>query len=191
MLLTLALLLCLLSGTGICADAPVVVCSLQHLSVDGECRDVEMYNIDGSNYLMLRDLACLLNGTPAQFSVDWDEPSQTVRIVTGAPYAPNGSELRIGEDRSDTALRGTHALVINGAAFDGLAAFNLADNNFFRIRDLGEALGFGVDEFLSEPGAFSLVEWPERIKGLLPDTTIRVELTHRSENEREIRIILP
>ena len=63
--------------------------------------------------------------------------------------------------------------------------------DLYRIADERAALGFGVDEFLSEPGAFSLVEWPERIKGLLPDTTIRVELGHRSENEREIRIILP
>ena len=63
--------------------------------------------------------------------------------------------------------------------------------DLYRIADERAALGFGVDEFLSEPGSFSLVEWPERIKGLLPDTTIRVELTHRSENEREIRIILP
>ena len=63
--------------------------------------------------------------------------------------------------------------------------------DLYRIADERAALGFGVDEFLSEPGAFSLVEWPERIKGLLPDTAIRVELGHRSENEREIRIILP
>lgn len=63
--------------------------------------------------------------------------------------------------------------------------------DLYRIADERAALGFGVDEFLSEPGSFSLVEWPERIKGLLPDTTISVELTHRSENEREIRIILP
>ena len=63
--------------------------------------------------------------------------------------------------------------------------------DLYRIADERAALGFGVDEFLSEPGSFSLVEWPERIKGLLPDTTICVELTHRSENEREIRIILP
>lgn len=61
--------------------------------------------------------------------------------------------------------------------------------DLYRIADERAALGFGVDEFLSEPGAFSLVEWPERIRGLLPDTALRVELRHRSEHEREIRII--
>lgn len=60
--------------------------------------------------------------------------------------------------------------------------------DLYRITDERAALGFGVDEFLNEPGAISLVEWPERIRGLLPDTAIRVELFHRSETEREIRI---
>ena len=32
---------------------------------------------------------------------------------------------------------------------------------------------------------------PERIRGLLPDTAIRVELCHRTETEREIRITRP
>ena len=60
--------------------------------------------------------------------------------------------------------------------------------DLYRIGDEHAALGFGVDEFLNEPGAISLVEWPERIRGLLPDTAVRVELRHRSESEREIKI---
>ena len=61
--------------------------------------------------------------------------------------------------------------------------------DLYRISDEHAALGFGVDEFLSEPGAIALVEWPERIAGLLPDDAIRVELAHRSETEREIRVV--
>ena len=60
--------------------------------------------------------------------------------------------------------------------------------DLYRIGDEHAALGFGVDEFLNEPGAISLVEWPERIRGLLPETAVRVELRHRSESEREIKI---
>ena len=63
--------------------------------------------------------------------------------------------------------------------------------DLYRISDEYAALGFGVDEFLSEDGAIALVEWPERIAGLLPDNAIRVELSHRSESEREIRVIRP
>ena len=62
--------------------------------------------------------------------------------------------------------------------------------DLYRINDERAALGFGVDEFLNEPGAISLVEWPERIRGLLPDTAIRVELRHISEKQREIKVSL-
>ena len=60
--------------------------------------------------------------------------------------------------------------------------------DLYRISDEHAALGFGVDEFLSDGDALALVEWPERIAGLLPDDAVRVELKHLSENEREIRI---
>ena len=63
--------------------------------------------------------------------------------------------------------------------------------DLYRISDEHAALGFGVDEFLSEVGAISLVEWPERIRGLLPDTAIRVELIHRAEDRREIHVTRP
>ena len=63
--------------------------------------------------------------------------------------------------------------------------------DLYRIGDEHAALGFGVDEFLNEPGAISLVEWPERIRGLLPDAAIRVELRHRTETEREISMTPP
>ena len=63
--------------------------------------------------------------------------------------------------------------------------------DLYRIGDEHAALGFGVDEFLNEPGAISLVEWPERIAGLLPDDAVRVELKHRSPEERENRIVRP
>lgn len=63
--------------------------------------------------------------------------------------------------------------------------------DLYRIGDEHAALGFGVDEFLSDPDAISLVEWPERIAGLLPDTAVRIELVHRAENERGIKVIRP
>ena len=75
--------------------------------------------------------------------------------------------------------------------------YSLADGNrlyhmdLYRIGDEHAALGFGVDEFLDDPGAISLVEWPERISGLLPDDAVRVELKHLSAEAREIRIVRP
>jgi hypothetical protein len=127
------------------STGPSVVLSPQNLTVNGVRKNVEKYNIDGYNYFKLRDIAYLLNGTPAQFSVEWDAEANAARIVSGQPYAANGSELVIGADRSATAVRSPQTIVINGEVRSDLAAFNLAGNNFFKLRDLGEALGFQVD----------------------------------------------
>lgn len=63
--------------------------------------------------------------------------------------------------------------------------------DLYRISDSRAALDFGVDEFLSDPNALALVEWPERIAELLPEDAIRVELTHLSSGERGIRVVRP
>jgi hypothetical protein len=119
--------------------------SAQSLTVDGVYRDVEKYNIDGSNYFMLRDLALLLNGTGSSFAVGWDAATQTVSITTGAPYEPNGSELTVGADLSHTAALSRQTIMIDGAVRSDLTVFNIGGHNFFRLRELGEALGFSVD----------------------------------------------
>ncbi len=127
------------------STGPSVVLSPQNLTVNGVRKNVEKYNIDGYNYFKLRDIAYLLNGTLAQFSVEWDAEANAARVVSGQPYAANGSELVIGADRSATAVRSPQTIVIDGEVRSHLAAFNLAGNNFFKLRDLGEALGFQVD----------------------------------------------
>ncbi len=124
---------------------PVVVRSPQNLSVDGAKKDVEKYNIDGSNYFKLRDIAYLLNGTGSRFSVGWDAETGTVSIVTGEAYEPNGSEMIVGSDKSATAVPSAQTIRINGVVRTDLSVFNLDGNNFFKLRDLGEALGFDVD----------------------------------------------
>ena len=53
--------------------------------------------------------------------------------------------------------------------------------DLYRIADAGSALGFGVDEFIDDPKAFKLIEWPEKC--------INVQITHKGDEEREIRVI--
>jgi tRNA threonylcarbamoyladenosine biosynthesis protein TsaE len=42
--------------------------------------------------------------------------------------------------------------------------------DFYRINDQDEALDIGIDEFF-DSGHLCLIEWPERIKNLLPAQT--------------------
>jgi hypothetical protein len=140
-------------------DGPVTVQpTAQALTVDGQAvTGVEVYAIipanavNGNNYFKLRDVAALLNGTDAQFSVDYDSATNTIVIVTGQPYTSDGSELSGGSAVSVTAQRTSQALTINGETVNDLSIYaithdgSINGNNYFKLRDLGEKLGFGVD----------------------------------------------
>ena len=94
---------------------------------------------------MRRDLGYMLNGTGSQFAVGWDGATGTVTVTAGKPYEPNGSELAVGADLSDQAVRSAQTIVINGVVRGDLAVYNIGGHNFFKLRDLGDALGFDVD----------------------------------------------
>ncbi|MCR5262909.1 MAG: copper amine oxidase N-terminal domain-containing protein, partial [Clostridiales bacterium] len=116
----------------------------QRLTVDGVEKNAEIYNINDKNYFKLRDIAAMLNGTGSQFSVEYDAEAQMISITTGAAYEPTGGELVVGEDKSDSCVVSGQKVMIDGETAE-LTAYNLGGNNFFGLRDLGEALGFDVD----------------------------------------------
>ncbi|MBQ7624761.1 MAG: hypothetical protein IJS65_05770 [Clostridia bacterium] len=125
-------------------DTPIIVPTSQNLTINGESRYAEIYNINGNNFFKLRDMAALLDGTGSQFSVDYDAPTKTITVKTGSRYSFTGDELLYGGDMSRTAVKSPQSLVINGKKV-ALSAFNIGGNNFFKLRELGEALNFDVD----------------------------------------------
>ncbi|MCI6866212.1 MAG: S41 family peptidase [Oscillibacter sp.] len=128
-----------------CASAADVTPSPQKLSVDGTDADCDKYNIDGSNYFKLRDLAYLLSKSDSRFSVAFDAESNAVTVVPGGDYVPVGGELERGKDLSKTAVASKQSVLINGEAVEGISVYNIGGNNYFKLRDLGDALGFTVD----------------------------------------------
>lgn len=141
LLLLLALALSL--ATAAFAGAETAQLSSQKLCFNGADRsDVEKYNIDGSNFFKLRDLAALLDGTVARFDVGYDSASQTVSITTGADYTFVGGELEFSGDHSATAAVSAQTVTVDGKAAAGLTVYNIGGSNFFRLRELGELLGF-------------------------------------------------
>jgi hypothetical protein len=129
---------------GSVAPPYTVVLSSQSLKVNGINKALEIYNINGSNYFKLRDVAFLLNGTGSQFSVAFDADKGAISCVKGEAYAPVGGEVQLGSDKSATAVPSSQSLYIDGALVS-LDPFNIGGNNFFKLRDLGAALNFNVD----------------------------------------------
>ena len=98
-----------------------------------------------TNYVRLRDVAYALNGTAAQFSVDWDG---SVQIVPHSAYIPNGSEMSAPFTGDRTYTKTSAATKVNGQSVP-LSAFCLTDEHFgsytyYKLRDLGQVLGFDV-----------------------------------------------
>lgn len=98
-------------------------------------------NGGGANYVMLRDVAFLLNGTKAQFDVGWTAKDGII-LTTNAPYASMEKVYKDYDPKPYTPNAST--ITIDGKPVE-LTAYTIEGNNYFKLRDLGAALGFGVD----------------------------------------------
>ena len=116
----------------------------QKLVVNGKEKKTECYNIDGSNYFKLRDIAALLNGTSAQFDITFNEVNNVIMVTSRKSYDhPNGTELKTGVDNSASAVKSSQSLWINNQSVS-MSAYNIGGSNFFKLRDMAKELFFTV-----------------------------------------------
>ena len=59
--------------------------------------------------------------------------------------------------------------------------------DLYRLQDSHDALSFGIENYIQDPAAVTLIEWAERIPDLLNDKSRHVYLEHIPEGRR-IRI---
>jgi hypothetical protein len=104
----------------------------------------DAYNINGNNYFKLRDLANTLNGTEKQFEVGWDSAANAISLTSGRAYTAVGGEMEGKGAGSQTATPTASKITLDGAAVN-FTAYNIGGNNYFKLRDIGEAFNFGVD----------------------------------------------
>lgn len=99
------------------------------------------------NFVKLRDVAYVLNGTAAQFNVDWR--NNAIRLEPKSPYTtPNGAEMTVPSVISAPAQTSVTPVLTDGYTAP-LEAFLLTDandggHNYFKLRDIGKVAGFDV-----------------------------------------------
>ncbi|HOK36430.1 MAG TPA: tRNA (adenosine(37)-N6)-threonylcarbamoyltransferase complex ATPase subunit type 1 TsaE [Paludibacteraceae bacterium] len=60
----------------------------------------------------------------------------------------------------------------------------------YRINKIQEALDIGAEDYFYS-GKLCFIEWPENIEQILPDSTIKVYIEEKENQEREVKIIKP
>ena len=59
--------------------------------------------------------------------------------------------------------------------------------DFYRLEKQEEALDIGLEEYLYS-GNLCMLEWPEKIEGLLPQQFLRIDLAERADRSRTIKL---
>ncbi|MCL4538892.1 MAG: tRNA (adenosine(37)-N6)-threonylcarbamoyltransferase complex ATPase subunit type 1 TsaE [Bacteroidetes bacterium] len=59
--------------------------------------------------------------------------------------------------------------------------------DLYRMKDLDEIFGIGFDEYL-DAGGICLVEWAEKLDGIIPDSRYEVKMSIVDDSTREIAI---
>ena len=122
----------------------------QSVEVGGKPVEFSMYTLYdengyATNYVKLRDVAWALQFTSKRFNVSYD--GSTV-VTTGAQYVLVGNEMSlleaVGSVKTYTAV-----LTVDGVGVQKEALLitppGSSDGNFYyKLRDLGDAIGFGV-----------------------------------------------
>jgi len=81
---------------------------------------------------------------------------------------------------ADTVTSPTFALVNQYYTADNQPVYHF---DFYRINSLAEAFDMGYEEYFYS-GDLCLVEWPEKIEGLLPDDVMVVRIEPLDETSR-------
>ncbi len=146
------------------SNLPTAYVADQHVDVDGElvffrCFALKDANGNLTNYIRVRDLAYILNGTPAQFEVGYQD---IVNLTPGQAYTPTGTEMRSPNGGDQPYTKPQNQTNVGGTLVD-LDAILLTDvvggYTYYQLRDLGQALDFNVG-WSADKGVFIETDKP-------------------------------
>lgn len=119
--------------------------STHKVTLDGKSVAPQGYNIENNNYFKLRDIAYMLNGTESQFNVAWDAKNNAISLTSGTAYQAVGGEMTDSVSAQITGCAPSSATIILDGKTISLTGYMINGNNYYKLRDVGTALGFGVD----------------------------------------------
>lgn len=119
--------------------------SVHKVTVDGEEVAPQGYNINDNNYYKLRDIAYILSGTDSQFNVTWEAETDRILVTSGEAYQTVGGEMSSSVSTEIENCTPSDATVVIDGRTVSLTGYRINGNNYYKLRDIGEALDFSVD----------------------------------------------
>lgn len=111
--------------------------------VDGKQVNGAAYMINSNNYFKLRDIAAMVNGSAKQFEVSWNQNEKRIDLTTNKAYTVVGGELALPSATTKTAKESTAVVYKDGAKVN-YTGYTIADNNYYKLRDLCKDMDIGV-----------------------------------------------
>lgn len=87
-------------------------------------------------------------------------------------------------DSDDAVSSPTFSIVNEYQSRQGASIFHF---DFYRINNEEEALDVGIEEYF-DSGNWCLIEWPEKVKNLLPLNAVAIHLKKNEDGTRSITI---
>ena len=113
------------------------------VTLDGEEVMVGAYDVEGFNYLKLRDVAAILNAKKCQFSVGYDEPTKLISVELAKAYEKVEGDLAEIKDEKAKAIVSVKKILVNGEEKEIKTAL-INEYNYMQLRDLGSLVGLDV-----------------------------------------------
>lgn len=125
-------------------EEPEAVGKNNAMKIDSMDVEVPAYVIENENYFKIRDLAYALKDTKAKFKVIYDTKIKSIVVESGGDYEPMEGDMEPIKNPKSIGVRSYDKLFVNGHE-EEIKAYKIEGFNYFRLRDLGDILGFGVD----------------------------------------------
>jgi len=136
-----SLILCMLLIAGLApvahAAGDIAVRSRQPIYIDGWSVNITAYNINGNNYVRLRDI-----GWAIDFDVYYDETERIIKIATQEPYSGDASAL--GLTPENTEVSAIQLLIFVDGREVTMLAYNIGGNNYVKLRDVAASVNFSA-----------------------------------------------
>lgn len=113
------------------------------ITLDGEEVMVGAYDVEGYNYLKLRDVAAILNTKKCQFNIGYDEPTRLITVELAKGYEKVEGDLAEIKDEKAKAIVSVKKILVNGEEKEIKTAL-INEYNYMQLRDLASLVGLDV-----------------------------------------------